>query len=68
MSSVKKVRAVAGLVGLGFGAMGAVKELREAKGKRDYLALANAIISILGVLTGGALVIRGLRKEEGDTE
>ena len=62
MSSMKKVRAVAGLVGLGFGAAGAVKELREAKGKRDYLALANAVISILGVLTGGALVVRGLRK------
>ena len=51
-----------GLVGLGFGAVGAVKELREAKGKRDYLALANAIVSIVGVITGGALAIRGLRK------
>ena len=68
MSQMKKVRAVAGLVGLGFGAVGAVKELREARGKRDYLALANAIISILGVFTGGALVIRGLRKEDGDSE
>ena len=64
MSSVKKVRAVAGLVGLGFGAMGAVKELREARGKRDYLALANAIVNILAVITGGALAIRGLRKED----
>ena len=62
MSSVKKVRAVAGLVGLGFGAVGAVKELREARGKRDYLALANAIVNIVAVFTGGALVIRGLRK------
>jgi hypothetical protein len=65
---MKKVRAVAGLVGLGFGAVGAVKELREAKGKRDYLALANAIVNIVAVFTGGALVIRGLRKEDGDTE
>ena len=62
MSTVKKVRGVAGLIGLGFGAAGAVKELREAKGKRDMLALANAIVNILAVLTGGALVIRGLRK------
>jgi hypothetical protein len=68
MSSMKKVRAVAGLVGLGFGAVGAVKELREARGKRDYLALTNAVISILGVLTGGALAIRGLRREDGDSE
>jgi hypothetical protein len=68
MSSVKKVRAVAGLVGLGFGAMGAVKELREAKGKRDYLALANAIVNIIAVITGGALAIRGLRKGEDDAE
>ena len=64
MSSMKKVRAVAGLVGLGFGAMGAVKELREAKGKSDYLALANAIVNIIAVLTGGALLVRGLRKED----
>jgi uncharacterized membrane protein len=62
MSSMKQVRAVAGLVGLGFGAVGAVKELREAKGKRDYLALANAIVNIIAVITGGALAIRGLRK------
>ena len=64
MSSVKKVRAAAGLVGLVFGAVGAVKELREAKGKRDYLALANAIVNIIAVFTGGALVIRGLRTED----
>ncbi|HEX3783043.1 MAG TPA: hypothetical protein VHX38_25535 [Pseudonocardiaceae bacterium] len=62
MSTIKKARGVAGLVGLAFGAAGAVKELREAKGKRDFLALANAIVNILAVLTGGALVIRGLRK------
>ncbi len=62
MSTLKKVRGVAGLVGLGFGAAGAVKELREAKGKRDVLALAHAVVNILAVFTGGALVVRSLRK------
>ena len=64
--TLKRLRAIAGLIGLGFGAAGAIKELREARGKRDYLALANAIVNIIGVFTGGALVIRGLRK--GDDE
>ena len=48
--------------------LGAVKELRKARGKRDYLALANAIVNIVAVFTGGALVIRGLREEEDDAE
>ena len=45
-------------------ALGAVRELRAAKGKRDGLALANAVVNILAVLTGSALVIRSLRKED----
>jgi hypothetical protein len=62
MSTSKKVRGAVGLIGAGIGAVRAVKELRDAKGKRDYLALANAIVSILAGLTGGALVVRDLLK------
>jgi hypothetical protein len=64
MSTSKNVRGVVGLVGHGINAVRAVKDLREANGKRDYLALANAIATILAVLTGGALVVRDLRKGE----
>jgi hypothetical protein len=52
-----------GLVGLGFGALGAVRELKAAKGKRDALALLNAVFNFAAMLTGGALVIRSLRKD-----
>jgi hypothetical protein len=70
MSSAKKARGIVGLVGLGFGAVGAVRELKSAKGKQDRLAFANAIVNVLAVITGAALAIRGLRggdkkKEEG---
>jgi hypothetical protein len=63
MSALKQVRGVLGLVGLAFGALGAVRELRAAKGKKDRLALANAGFNFAAVLTGGALLIRSMRKD-----
>jgi hypothetical protein len=63
VSAMKQTRGVVGLVGLAFGALGAVRELREAKGKQDRLALVNAVVNVIAVLTGGALVIRSMRKD-----
>ncbi|HVV20201.1 MAG TPA: hypothetical protein VHF06_12250 [Pseudonocardiaceae bacterium] len=64
MSGMKQVRGVVGLVGLAFGAWGAVKELRAARGKGDTLALVNAVLNVLAVVTGGALAIRGMREDK----
>jgi hypothetical protein len=63
---VKRVRDVVGLVGLVFGAVGAVRELRDASGKRDGLKLLNAAFNFAAVLTGGALVFRSLRNKDGE--
>jgi hypothetical protein len=63
VSSMKQARGVFGLVGLALGAVGAVRELREARGKQDRLALVNAAVNALAVLTGGALLIRSMRKD-----
>ena len=67
---MKNVRAVVGLVGLVFGAVGAFRELKKAKGKQDKLAMAAAVCNVAAVLTGAAMTIRGLRggDEEGGTE
>jgi hypothetical protein len=59
---MKRTRDVFGLLGLAFGAIGAVRQLREARGKKDRLALLNAVVNITGVVTGGALAVRALRK------
>ncbi|HWC78917.1 MAG TPA: hypothetical protein VG756_03040 [Pseudonocardiaceae bacterium] len=64
MSQAKKVRSVIGLAGIAFGIFRAVSELRTAKGKKDNLALINAVTSILSALTGAALVVRELRSGE----
>jgi len=63
---MRRSKGVVGLLGLAFGALGAVRELREAKGKRDRLALVNAAVNVLAVITGAALVIRGMRAGDGD--
>jgi hypothetical protein len=59
---MKRSRDVFGLLGLALGAVGAVRQLREAKGKKDRLALANAVVNIAAVMTGGALVFRSMRR------
>jgi hypothetical protein len=60
---MKRVRDIVGLVGIVFGALGAVRELKTARGKRDGLAVVNAVVNFAAVVTGGALVVRGLRKD-----
>jgi hypothetical protein len=62
MSAMKQARGVFGLIGLALGAVGAVRELREAKGKQDRLALVNAVVNALAVVTGGALLFRSMRR------
>jgi hypothetical protein len=66
MSTVKKVRSGIGLVSMALGAVGAVRELRSARGKQDNLALVNAILNIAAVVTGAALAIRTMRKDGED--
>jgi hypothetical protein len=61
VSAMKQARNAIGLAGLAFGALGAVRELRDAKGKQDRLALVNAVINVLAVITGAALVIRSMK-------
>jgi hypothetical protein len=68
---VKNLRSVIGLVGLVFGAVGAVRELQKARGKQDRLAMIGAVCNIAAVVTGVALTVRGLRggdDKDGDTE
>ncbi|HEX5118110.1 MAG TPA: hypothetical protein VFW65_23240 [Pseudonocardiaceae bacterium] len=60
---MKRTRDVFGLLGLALGAVGAVRQLREARGKKDRLALANAVVNIAAVVTGGALAFRSMRKD-----
>ncbi len=64
MGRAKTVRRVVRLVGFGVGAFGAARELQTARGKRDNLALFNAILNFAAVLTGAALVIRSLRTDD----
>jgi hypothetical protein len=59
---MKRTRDVFGLLGLAFGAVGAIRQLREARGKKDRLALANAVVNVVAVVTGGALAVRSMRK------
>ncbi|HEX3791197.1 MAG TPA: hypothetical protein VHW44_25270 [Pseudonocardiaceae bacterium] len=63
MSQAKKVRGVIGLAGIAFGVIRAVTELRTARGKKDALAVFNAVANILAACTGAALVVRSLRKD-----
>ena len=47
MSAMKQGRKLIGLVGLVFGAVGAVREFRTAKDKNDRLALINAVVHVI---------------------
>jgi len=61
--SAKKLKAAVGLAGIVFGVVRSVSELRAAKGKKDGLALLNAIVNLLSAGTGAALLVRSLRKD-----
>jgi hypothetical protein len=47
-----------------FGAIGVIKQIKEAKGKHDKLEMTDAIISAAAVVTGFALLLRSLREEQ----
>ncbi|MFF7242468.1 MULTISPECIES: hypothetical protein [Embleya] len=47
-----------------FGAIGVLKQIKEARGKNDKLELADAVISAAAVVTGFALLIRAMREVE----
>lgn len=68
MAKKKAPKSKAGkIIGLGmqiFGAIGVMKQIKEAKGKNDRLELADAVISAAAVVTGFALLIRALREEQ----
>nr|CTQ92251.1 hypothetical protein [Kibdelosporangium sp. MJ126-NF4] len=61
---MKKARGLLGLVGSVFGAVSAVQGLRNARKDKDKLLLVNASASILVAITGVALTIRAIRKDE----
>ncbi|GAA4945391.1 MAG: hypothetical protein HOV66_08110 [Streptomycetaceae bacterium] len=70
MAKKKAPKSKAGkIIGVGmqvFGAIGVMKQIKEAKGKHDKLELADALISAAAVVTGFALLIRSLREEQDD--
>jgi hypothetical protein len=61
---MKKMRGVLGLAGSVFGAVSAVKGLRNARKDKDKLLLVNAGASILVAITGVLLTIRAVGKDE----
>ncbi|GAA3686938.1 hypothetical protein C8D87_111290 [Lentzea atacamensis] len=62
--NIKKARGFLGLAGAVAGAVGAFSGFKAARAKKDKLALANAIASIAVAVTGAALAVRALRKDE----
>ncbi|WP_434439828.1 hypothetical protein [Lentzea sp. E54] len=62
--NIKKARGLLGLAGAVAGAVGAFSGFKAARAKNDKLALANAIASIAVAITGAALAVRALRKDE----
>ncbi|MBB5155395.1 hypothetical protein [Saccharopolyspora phatthalungensis] len=61
-----KIKAAFQLASVLSGALGLRASFREARHKNDKLALADAIITALGLITGTALAVRALRKGEDD--
>jgi hypothetical protein len=61
---VKKAKGLFGLIGAVTAAASAVSGFKAAREDKDKLALANAIASIAVAITGAALAVRGLRKDE----
>jgi cell division protein FtsL len=61
--NVNKIRLVITIVGSAIGVVAAGAQARKAVAKGDKLSLVNAIASVLVAVTGGALAIRGARKD-----
>jgi hypothetical protein len=49
-----------------FGTVGVVRQLREARNEGDALRLADAVVSAAAVVTGVALLVRDLRRMNGE--
>ncbi|AHI00789.1 hypothetical protein GCM10010174_15870 [Kutzneria viridogrisea] len=63
-NSAKNIRTAITLIGSLIGVIAAGAQARKALEKKDKLSLVNAAASVLVALTGGALAIRGARKDE----
>jgi hypothetical protein len=61
-----KIKAAFQLASVLSAAFGLRASFRTAREKNDKLALADAIITALGLITGTALAVRALRKGEDD--
>ncbi|MCI2423322.1 hypothetical protein MOQ72_38480 [Saccharopolyspora sp. K220] len=61
-----KIKAAFQLASVLSAALGLRASFRTAREKNDKLALADAIITALGLITGTALAVRALRKGEDD--
>jgi hypothetical protein len=61
--NVNKIRLVITVVGSAIGVVAAGAQVRKAVQKGDKLSLVNALASVLVAVTGGALAIRGARKD-----
>ena len=59
-----KIKAVVQLVSVLSAVLGLRSQFREARENNDRLALADSIITTLGLVTGTALAVRTLRKGE----
>jgi len=62
-SSANKARLAITIIGPAIGMVAAGAQARKALQKGDKLSLVNAIASVLVAVTGGALAIRGARKD-----
>jgi hypothetical protein len=61
--NVNKIRLVITIVGSAIGVVAAGAQARKAVQRNDKLSLVNAVASVLVAVTGGALAIRGARKD-----
>ena len=61
--NVNKIRLAITIVGSLIGVVAAGAQVRKAVAKKDKLSLVNALASVLVAVTGGALAIRGARKD-----
>ncbi|MEV6228198.1 hypothetical protein AB0L88_10055 [Saccharopolyspora shandongensis] len=61
-----KIRAAFQLASVLSAALGLRSSFRAAREEKDKLALADVVITALGLITGTALAVRALRKGEDD--
>ena len=62
--NIKKAKGLFGLVSAVAAGAGAFSSFKAAREDNDKLALANAIASLAVAITGAALAVRGLRKDD----